>query len=485
MRFHNEPDEPVRAAGPLTSPRLDALQRERRDLERRSSEILRMDAADLTDEQTTEADRLRSRLVGLDAELADERDTLERRQRLVSARAADFRGSAVITSEPRTYMDPEHYSRSGDIPSFFADMYRAQTWGDPQAQQRIQRHYAEAERSGEMVSERATTTSSFAGLVVPQYLVDRYALVLRTGRPAANILAREQLPEQGMQFLVPRGTTGASAAAQTTENTAVSSTDEAWSNVTVSIATIAGQQDVSRQSLERGSPGIDAIIFLDLTRAYAAELDNEVLNGSGASGQMLGLRNTAGITQASAFTAAVTVPTFISKTAGIVNSLASVGTQVTPNYWLMHPRRWYWLTSQVDTTNRPLVEPEGQAPMNPAAVVTYPGGYSGDGDGPARPVGFLHGLPVVIDANVAASVGTGPEDQVYLLDSTQHILWEDVQSGGMPRQARFEQTLSGQLTVKLVAWGYCAVTFGRYPTAVGVVGGNAGTAGFGLVNPTF
>jgi hypothetical protein len=45
--------------------------------------------------------------------------------------------------------------------------------------------------------------------------------------------------------------------------------------------------------------------------------------------------------------------------------------------------------------------------------------------------------------------------------------------------------LGNQLTVKLVAYGYIAFTAGRYPTAVGVVGGNAGTAGFGLAAPQF
>ena len=63
------------------------------------------------------------------------------------------------------------------------------------------------------------------------------------------------------------------------------------------------------------------------------------------------------------------------------------------------------------------------------------------------------------------------------------LLWED--GDGMPRELRFEQTLGNQLTTKLVVYGYAAFTAGRYPTAVGVVGGNAGTAGFGLVAPTF
>ena len=44
------------------------------------------------------------------------------------------------------------------------------------------------------------------------------------------------------------------------------------------------------------------------------------------------------------------------------------------------------------------------------------------------------------------------------------LLWED--GDGMPRQLKFEETLAGNLTVKLVAFGYSAFTAGRYPKAV-------------------
>ena len=90
------------------------------------------------------------------------------------------------------------------------------------------------------------------------------------------------LPDQGMSLILPRGTTGVSAAIQATENSSVSSTDEVWANVTLPVATIAGQQIVSRQSLERGTPGLDQLIYMDLAGAYAAALDTQLLTGSGS-----------------------------------------------------------------------------------------------------------------------------------------------------------------------------------------------------------
>ena len=148
-----------------------------------------------------------------------------------------------------------------------------------------------------------------------------------------------------------------------------------------------------------------------------------------------------------------------------------------PTHIVMHPRRWNWLLSQVDASNRPLAIPSGQGPSNATAI------YDGHLDVPSSsPVGQFLGLPVITDASVPAAVGTGPEDQVLVVRAPRpHPVGE---GNGMPRELRFEQTLGNQLTVKLVVAGYAAFTAGRFPTATGVVGGNSG-AGFGLVAPTF
>ena len=186
--------------------------------------------------------------------------------------------------------EPRTYQRGGEN-SFFSDAFHSNGGTDPQARERIERHTVEARVHGELpgIEQRATTSTSYAGLVVPQYLVDYAALVLRSGRPLANAIANLPLPSQGTTFQIPRGTTGASAAIQATENTAVSSTDEVFANITVNMATIAGQQDVSRQSIERGTPGLDELIYTDLAGAYAAQIESQIINGSGAAGQHLGV----------------------------------------------------------------------------------------------------------------------------------------------------------------------------------------------------
>lgn len=330
----------------------------------------------------------------------------------------------------------------------------------------------EVEREGELTA-RAQTTGGSSALVIPQYLVDQAALVARAGRPVANAINSLPLPESGMSIVIPRGTTGAAVASQATENTAVQSTDEVWANLTVPVVTVAGQQDVSRQLVERGSVGIDQIIYTDLAAAYAAELDRQVINGSGASNQMLGIIQTAGANQAAAFTAAATAQTFWSRFAGAKAAIAA-NRFAASNLTFMHPNRWGWLEQLVDSQNRPLVVPNVGGPMNTYGVYEKPE-YG-------TVVGTLSTLPVITDANVPTNVGAGPEDIVGVVRKEDLLLWED--GDGMPRELRFDQTLGNQLTVKLVVYGYAAFTAGRYPAAVSKIGGNSG-AGFGLIAPTF
>jgi HK97 family phage major capsid protein len=87
----------------------------------------------------------------------------------------------------------------------------------------------------------------------------------------------------GMNITIPRITTGTTEVLQAGDNAAVSETDIVEALLTVPVRTIAGQQDVSQQLFDRAEPGIDAVIFSDLRRAYDAALDNNLLNGTGAN----------------------------------------------------------------------------------------------------------------------------------------------------------------------------------------------------------
>lgn len=436
---------------------------------------------DPSESETEQVRAAATRRDAIDAEIEDLRSRAEEydreagmAERVAERQRQEGRGyeNQTQVTDPAVY-NPDSARRNM---SFFSDMYAADQLGSSDARERQARHQRQARDSVFAGNERAATTSTFAGLIPPQYLVDEYAPLARAGRPIANSARQLPLPPEGMSFVIPRGTVGTDVEIQTAENTVLATQDPQNLNLTVPVATAGGHQPVSRQTLERGTPGIDELIYADLAAAYAVALDKQVIAGTGASGQAFGILNTAGIGQSSAFTAAVTPQTLYAKTAGAVNTIETTRL-LPPDVIFMHPRRWNWLTSQFDTAGRPLVVPNPQGPLNALGVIE---GLA-DLQMPTI-VGTQNGLPVVLDASLPATVGAASEDVELVARRADLILWED--GDGAPRQLRFDQTLGTQLTVELVAYDYFAFTAGRYPTAVAVVGGNS-TAGNGLVAPAF
>lgn len=452
------------------------IQRERRETNADETAIL--------DQIVKSAQMTRTQIDAIDAQIAhleeeqrrdDAAASLARRFTPTGVGRPHYDGVGRVISEPRTY-------GRGSERSFLSDAWRATQLHDSQAGEFLERSQREAR---EAMQARAVASSGFAGLIIPQYLVDDAQLALRSGRPVANSATRKPLPEQGMTFQIPRATTGASATVQASENSAVSLTDEVWANLQLTVTTCAGQQVVSRQSLERGIPQLDELIATDLAGAYAANVESQVISGTGAGGQVVGILNTGSINAATAYGAAITAVNFGSKLAGQISTIAAAGSGISARMIAMHPRRWGWLSTLVDTTNRPLIEPNGASPFNPLGINLAPGMDGGDPD-PTHGltvVGTLQGLPVITSPAIPTAVGTNSEDVVLIYDTRQLLLYED--GDGAPTFLKFEQTLGNQLSVTLVSYGYIAFTAGRVPGAVGKVGGLDTVGGNGQIAPTF
>ena len=354
--------------------------------------------------------------------------------------------------------EPDMYRKGGDH-SFISDAWAARS-GDFKAQERLNKH--------QDFEARDVGTGAFTGLVVPQYLVDEYAPIARAGSPFYNAVPKKDLPAFGNKIEISRITTGSAAAEQASENSAVQETNMDDTLLTVNVDTIAGQQDVSRQALERGGqPGfsLENIIFQDLVAAYYTKLDNLMINGSGSSGQPLGISQVSGINQTTYTDASPTVAELYPKLADAVQEINS--NRFAPaTAILMHPRRWGFLTAGVDSSNRPLVLPAGNNPDNAAGV--------GDAAAYGQVVGSVLGLPVITDANIRTDLGAGTEDAIYIAKVDDHIMFEDNLF-----QLKFEETNAGSLTTKMVVYGYVAFASGRYPKGISEI------VGTGLIAPTF
>jgi HK97 family phage major capsid protein len=234
-----------------------------------------------------------------------------------------------------------------------------------------------------------------------------------------------------MEVDISRITTGTSAGAQATQGSAFSSTAIDDTLLQVPVVTIGGYNDISIQAVMRGT-GAEQILTQDLIRAWHTELDRQVINGSGGSGELLGIRSTSGI-GAVTFTTPVTVAGNYSKLAdGQQRINAAIFAQAT--HVVMAPRRLGWFLAGVDSQGRPLIVPYPLDAFN----------EFGKGDGPLSygNSGYsVMGLPVVTDGNIPLTVGAGTEDVELVVDANELHLWEDP---NMPMLMRFEQPVGHQ-----------------------------------------
>ena len=94
---------------------------------------------------------------------------------------------------------------------------------------------------------------------------------------------------------IPRRSGVASVYYLANETTAITQSESTFDQVTMTPKNLAALSKYSRQTLLQGTPGIEGLVRTDLTDGILAELDSAVINGSGASGQPTGIRNTSGI----------------------------------------------------------------------------------------------------------------------------------------------------------------------------------------------
>lgn len=402
-------------------------------------------------ELRAQGEQVVAELRAAEQQLADVLDAEKRKA--AAATVAPSVGGARVRSEERTYHQGNSRERS-----FIADAWNARNGYDAGAKDRIDRHMAEVR-----VEQRDITSTTLNGLVPPLYLLDFAAELARASRPLANLVPSFPLPANGMTAYITRVTTGTSANVQT-ENGSVSETDMVTTDVSIPIITITGQQDISRQAVERGQV-TDSLVFRDLVEAYNARLDSQIISGSGANGQHKGFLTVSGTGVQTYSVTAIT--TLMSKVIGSMNDVATDRLQPA-TLVVMHSRRWHQLLAAADSSGRPFVLPLTMAPDNPMAI---------GGTGAVGIVGTIAGgLPVCIDGNMPTNLGTSTnEDRIIVTRIQDAVLWEE----GVPRLFTFDQAVNSPATIRLAVFGYSAFTAERFPKSTSIV------VGTGLVAPSF
>jgi len=292
--------------------------------------------------------------------------------------------------------------------------------------------------------------------VPPAWLMNEYVELARPGRAFANVCQRQPLPGGTDSINIPKILTGTAVGVQTADNQPVVDVDLTDTFINAPVRTISGQQAVAIQLIDQSPIAFDDLVFRDLVAAHAAQTDQQVIGGSGANGQVLGIQLTPGITTIAA--SAIDIQHVYGAIANAVQTIHSTRF-LPPEVIVMHPRRWGWFLSLLDASQRPLFLGTANAPMNVAGVLTDVASQ--------QIVGSMHGLPVVTDPNIPVTQGAGNnEDPVFVVRASDLVLWE----GGI-RARVLPETKATTLTVLLQIYSYLAFSAARYPASIVEIAG--------------
>lgn len=379
--------------------------------------------------------------------------------------------------------EPDIYERKGPH-SFFRDILATVSpvpvpgTDTANAQARLARHNAlEAERrqssrdvraiearalgiswQDQGIQTRALSSGSGVGgeFLPPKWLVDCFASVARAASPLRRLVRSIPLPDGCLELVIPRVTAVSGVVGpDASENTAPASTVSATDSITGAVRTFAGELEVSQQLYDRGGSFADQLVVSDFAESYAASLEQQLVNGTGTSGQLLGLLS---VPSSVATTYTSASPT----TAGVIEAVANLAAAVSdarerpPSFVLMRPSRYFWLAGM----------PDGSGNVSTQRLGTGVKGAKAPDDGPFGPLG---GMPVYLDATLPADLGAGTnQDVVIAVRGQDVILLEDV-----PRFSAIvdAQGAAENLSVYLRYHVYVACFTSRYPSGIGSVTG--------------
>lgn len=386
------------------------------------------------------------------------RRDLELYERTTKARALASSFSRSGGADVRVTGESLTYERGNGL-SFFRDLYKRST-GDIDAAQRLSRHRDEmrVERPVPEAYDLSSTDSAGGYLVPPLWANDDLVTYARPHRAGVDAIGTRPLPPNTDSINVPTIETGTATELQSSDNSAIQETDATFGVRTADVKTIAGMQDVSRQVVDRGLPGTDEVIFGDLAADLARRFDSWVITNGTSNAK--GILDVSGI---NAVTYTDTTPTVAELYPKIADAAQRISTSIyaPANLVLMHPRRWAFFLAASDGSNRPLVVPAANNPQNAVATMTAVGAEG--------PVGTILGLPVVLDANIPTTLGTGTnEDRIIVVRKEELFVYEDPAG---PYLEVFHDTGSGTLTVRFRCHTYVAQANARRPTAISVVSG--------------
>jgi HK97 family phage major capsid protein len=159
---------------------------------------------------------------------------------------------------------------------------------------------------GDMAGARPFTRADVVGtLGSGGYLVETQNvgfIELLRNRAVIFRLGARQLSGLVGNVNVPKQTGAATAFWTTSETNQITENEQAFGQMSLTPKTVGAYTEISRLLLLQSSPDVEGIVNADLAAVTALALDTGGLNGSGVTGQPLGILNTTGVGTAAGMT---------------------------------------------------------------------------------------------------------------------------------------------------------------------------------------
>ena len=308
----------------------------------------------------------------------------------------------------------------------------------------------ETRRRLSIAEGRALTTSTGGGgdFMMPTggppgFIADLFALSAKALGRYAAALRHEPMPAAGTLIEAPRLTAAASVAIET-DGMSDSSTDPTTGKASQHYSVSSGHVDVDRQAFDRSN--LDVVLAKELGELLGNKLDQQILQGTGANNQLLGLLTVTGVTTTTYTDASPTAAKVLQQAIAKCLSDTATARGASDGFLiLLHDRRFLWLASHLG--------------FDPGQGLVDVG----------LDAQFIRGQ--VMPVNLGA--GTN-QDPVIVLRREDIPLFAEA-----PQFRVFENPLSGNLRVRVQASQYSAFLPDRFAAAIGVANGT------GLVTPTW
>jgi HK97 family phage major capsid protein len=318
------------------------------------------------------------------------------------------------------------------------------------------------------VERRALSTTAGVGgeFSPPLWAIQSFGHLPRAASPLLNLIDVMPLPRGVLKIDVPK-ITGGAGVGTTQQNSAATANDATTSYSESIVQTITSRMVISQQLMDQANQGagrgIDEVFFEQLQDDFSAKLESQLLTGVGpGSNQLTGLMNITG-TNSVVYTSGSPTGGLLSNCIGEAGALISDTRLRAPGCVIMSGRRWFWLSSQTDSSNRPLGN------IGAGNMVDPTGSDAG-------PFGPIHGLGVFLDGALPTTLGAGGNQDVVIVTRPRDLLvWQTT-----PILEVHTGTYADSMGVELIFRSYVAAVLDLYPTATSIVTGTGLTAPAGF-----